>query len=655
MNAPSLLAQGHALHAAGDPAAAIPFYDAALAAAPGTTDALHLRGLAASHLGRDAEARTYLEQLGDLDDAVFQANLGTVLLNLGEAAAALARFRRAGALAPDFAPAAIGAAKALEALGQGEAAAAAFAAILARTPDAIEAIIGAVGLRFAAGDNAGALAAVEAALLRQPEQPALLANQALALVRLRRSDEALLVIERLLALRPDEAEGHWLRAEALRASGRLGEALVAFGRTLARQPEHLQAQIGRAATLLDLNRPVEALAAQTPLLARAPADPALAVNQAIALSRLHRPAEALAFCDRALALEPKNTSALGVRPTLLHDLGRWEEARAAFALAIERLEGQARIQAQANLAYALLEGGDFAAGLALYEARRQLGAPMLGQEFDGPEWTGAEPLAGRRLFIHWEQGLGDVLQFSRYALLAAERAGTVWLSVPRALFGLFRAQGWPVQLLPGQEAPPAFDYRIPLLSLPRAFGTRLESIPAMPGYLRADPARQAGWAARLGPREGPREGPRIGLAWAGSLKHRNDSQRSAPLAALAPLLAHPATWISLQKEIRPADAPLLRTLSGLRQIPEALANFEETAALVAGLDLVITVDTSVAHLAGALGVPCWILLGARADFRWLRGREDSPWYPSVRLFRQPAPGDWPGLAAQVAAALKHLP
>ena len=651
MNAPSLLAQGHALHAAGDPAAAIPFYDAALAAAPGNTDALHLRGLAASQLGRDAEARAYLEQLGDPDNAIFQANLGTVLLKLGEAAAALVRFRRARALMPDFPPAAMGEAKALQALGQREAAAAAFAAILARTPDAVEAMIGEVGLLFEAGDNAGAPAALEAALLRQPDHPALLANNALALVRLQRPDEALPVAERLLALRPDDAEGLWLRAEALRSAGRLGEALVAYGRVLARQPEHLQSLIGRAATLLDLNRPAEALAAQTPLLERAPADPALAVNQAIALSRLHRPAEALAFCDRALALDPTNGTALGVRPTLLHDLGRWEEARAAFDLAIETLDGAPRVQARANLAYATLEGGDFATGLALYEARRQLGDPMLSLAFGGPEWTGAEPLTGRGLFIHWEQGLGDVLQFSRYALLAAERAGTVWLSVPRALFGLFRAQGWPVQLLPGREAPPAFDYRIPLLSLPRAFGTRLESIPVMPGYLRADPARQAAWATRLG----PREGPRIGLAWAGSLKHRNDSQRSAPLATLAPLLAHPATWISLQKDIRPGDAALLRTLSGLRQIPEGLANFEETAALVAGLDLVITVDTAVAHLAGALGVPCWILLGARADFRWLRGREDSPWYPSVRLFRQPAAGDWPGLAAQVAAALKHLP
>jgi tetratricopeptide (TPR) repeat protein len=651
MNAPSLLAQGHALHAAGDPAAAIPFYDAALAAAPGNTDALHLRGLAASQLGRDAEARAYLEQLGDPDNGIFQANLGTVLLNLGEAAGALVRFQRARALAPDFPPAAMGEAKALRALGQREVAAAAFAAILADTPDAIEAIIGAVGLRFEAGDNAGALTVLEAPLLLQPDHPALLANQALALVRLQRSAEALTVADRLLETLPEAAEGLWLRAEALRASGRLGEALVAYGRVLALQPEHLQSLIGRAATLLDLNRPGEALAAQTALLERAPADVTLLANQALALSRLHRPAEALAFCDRTLALEPENGNALGVRPTLLHDLGRWEEARAAFERAIVVLEGKARTQTRANLAYATLEGGDFATGLELYEARRQLGDPMLSRDFGGTEWTGAEKLAGRTLFIHWEQGFGDVLQFSRYALLAAKQAGTVWLSVPRALFGLFRAQGWPVQLLPGQDAPPAFEYRIPLLSLPRAFGTRLETIPAMPGYLRADPARQAAWAARLG----PREGPRIGLAWAGSLKHRNDTQRSAPLAALAPLLAHPATWISLQKDIRPGDAALLRTLSGLRQIPEGLANFEETAALVAGLDLVITVDTAVAHLAGALGVPCWILLGARADFRWLRGREDSPWYPSVRLFRQPAPGDWPGLAAQVAAALKHLP
>jgi len=651
MSAAELLARGHALHVAGDPAAAIPLYQAALSLAPADANALHLCGLAASQLGRHVEARGYLEQLGDPADAMFQANFGAVLLSLGDAAAALLRFERGIALAPEFLPAALGRARALYALGRKSEAGAAFEAILTWAPEANEAVVGWVATLFDAGDDEAALERLEAALLRWPEDPALLANRALALVRLRREAAALDATEQLLAQTPEDPQALWLRAESLRAAGRLGEALVAFGRCLARDADHLRGLIGRAATLLDLNRPTEALEQNSRLLLRNPEDPAILMNQAIALSRLHQPGPALGFCDQVLAVEPGNVIALGVRPTLLHDLGRWAEALAAFDVAIAGAAGKPRLQAQANKAYALLEGGDFAAGLELYEVRRQLGDPMLSVPFGGAEWSGAEPLDGRRLFIHWEQGLGDVIQFSRYALLAAARGAEVWLSVPRALFGLFRQLAPPLHLLAARDAPPAFDYRIPLLSLPRAFGTRLESIPAMPDYLRADPARRAAAAARLG----PRQGRRIGLAWAGSLKHRNDSQRSAPLASLLPLLDEPAEWISLQKEIRPADRPLLARLPGLRQVPERLESFEDTAGLLAELDLLITVDTAVAHLAGALGVPCWIMLGARADFRWLRGREDSPWYPSVRLFRQPAPGDWQGLAVQVAAALKDLP
>jgi len=647
MSAAALLAEGHARHGAGDLTGAAALYDAVLALEPQHADALHLRGLVASQLGRQAEARAFLERLGDPPHPVFQANYAAVLLALGEPAAALARFERALALAPDFPPAMLGRARALHGLGRYEAAATAFAAILARAPEDLPAQIGRIAALLEAGQTATALALLEASLVARPEEATLLAQQSFALLRLERHAAALEVAERLVALHPQQTEGLWLRAEALRGLGRLGEALVGFGRVLALEPDHLRARIARAATLLDLNRPAEAFELQTALLPLCPEDTALLANQAIALSRLHQPAEALEFCDRALAREPDNLVALGVRPTLLHDLGRRQEAAAAFDAVIARSSGRAKAQARANKGYALLEEGDFAAGLEFYEARRELGDPMLARDFGGAEWTGAEPLDGRSLFIHWEQGLGDVLQFSRYALLAAARAETVWFSVPRQLFGLFGQFVPRLQLLAGTVAPPAFDYRIPLVSLPRAFGTRLESIPAMPGYLRADPARRAAAEARLG----PRRGRRIGLAWAGSSTHRNDSQRSVRLASLLPLLALPGDWVSLQREIRLEDRAALGQCPELGQWPELLANFEATAGLIAALDLVITVDTAVAHLAGALGVPCWIMLGARPDFRWLRGRADSPWYPSVRLFRQPRPGDWAGLAAAVAAAL----
>jgi hypothetical protein len=290
--------------------------------------------------------------------------------------------------------------------------------------------------------------------------------------------------------------------------------------------------------------------------------------------------------------------------------------------------------------------GNFEQGWADYERRLELAPPALTQ----PPWDGRTPLAGKRLFLHWEQGLGDTLQFCRYAVLAADRGARVVLSAPDALAGLLQGLDPRVTIIGATATPPAFDLHASLMSLPAAFETTLETIPARAAYLAADAARTADLARRLG----PRERPRIGLVWSGAAGHENDHNRSAPLAALAPLLGADADWFCLQKDVRDGDAAALADLP-VRIEADAIADFPGTAALIAHLDLVISVDTSIAHLAAAMGKPTWILLSSAPDWRWMLERDDSPWYASVRLFRQTSPRDWAGVVGQVQAALaEHI-
>jgi hypothetical protein len=250
--------------------------------------------------------------------------------------------------------------------------------------------------------------------------------------------------------------------------------------------------------------------------------------------------------------------------------------------------------------------------------------------------------------LHAEQGYGDTIQFSRYCTHIASLGGRVILSAPKDLHSLFRTlQG--VEEVVEQAVQREFDVHCPLMSLPLALGTEVESIPAPMRYLKADPAATAQWAGRL---KGGKEVPKIGLVWSGRATHAKDLERSIGFKNLLPILEHPAQWISLQKEVRASDAADLSSTPGVLRIGEELTDFADTAALIENLDLIVTVDTAVAHLAGALGKPVWILLPYVADWRWFQDREDSPWYPTARLFRQSARGEWTSVIGRVARCLQ---
>ena len=299
---------------------------------------------------------------------------------------------------------------------------------------------------------------------------------------------------------------------------------------------------------------------------------------------------------------------------------------------------------------ALLALGRFKEGWQGYESR-WLDPKFCAdtRDYPAPLWLGrpGEAVAGRTVLLHAEQGLGDSIQFLRYAPLVRALGARVVLEVQPALLPLVAGLA-DAAIAAGADLPPC-DWHCPLLSLPLALGTELHSIPAAIPYLSAPAARLAEWAARLG----PRNGPRVGIAFSGSPEHPEDALRSIPAALWLPLLALPGIEFHVvQKDIRAGDAEALRRAPGVRSHGEHLTDFADTAAVLAQMDLIVGVDTSVAHLAGAMGRPVWLLLQHSADFRWLRGRTDSPWYPTARLFRQGADGLWEPVLNEVAAALR---
>jgi hypothetical protein len=390
----------------------------------------------------------------------------------------------------------------------------------------------------------------------------------------------------------------------------------------------------------------EALAAYERAIALAPGYAEAHNHRAIALNDLDRPAEALASSDRALALAPGHADAWYNRGNALRELHRHADAAQSYERAIALAPDHA--SAHWNLADCRLILGDFARGWEQYEWRWRLASRAQSRRaFAQPLWLGAEPLAGRTILLHAELGLGDTLQFCRYATEVAQRGARVLLEAQAAVLPLLQTLEGVERLVRRGEALPGFDFHCPLMSLPLAFRTDLGNVPARVPYLHSDPARVQAWRDRLG--EAAK--PRVGMVWSGSQGLRND-KRSMALAQMLPLARPGLEWVSLQKEVPACDAELLAAHNDIRDVGADLRDFADTAALVELLDLVVTVDTSVAHVAGALGKPLWILLPFNPhDWRWLLEREDSVWYPTARVFRQPAAGDWASVIARVGEEL----
>ncbi|HZR60887.1 MAG TPA: tetratricopeptide repeat protein [Xanthobacteraceae bacterium] len=494
-----------------------------------------------------------------------------------------------------------------------------------------------------------AVASYDRVLALWPDHPEALCNRGAALYELKRFDAALASYDRALAARPHYAEAFCYRGSTLLKLSRSAEALASFDCALAVQPDYADAHTSRGELLMELKRFDEALASYDRALALGQDTVELHYNRGNALRELKRYDEALASFDRALALEPDSAITHSNRGVALFHLRRLDEAAVSLARALS-LQPDLAAAHFAEAHYRLLTG-DLPRGWEKAEWRWQVEPLKSSNKRDmaQPQWSGLQEIAGKTVLLHSADGFGDAIQFCRYAPLVAARGARVILEVLWPQQELMRTLAGVTQVVAQGEPLPDFDLQCPLLSLPRAFGTALATIPAEVPYLHAAASAVESWNARLG----PRCRPRIGIAWSGNPIHHNDHNRSIGLRAFLPLLAGvDAAFVSLQREVRAADAALLRERSDILHFGKELKDYADTAALIANLDLVVSVDTSVAHLAGALAKPVWILLPDMPDWRWLLNRDDNPWYPTARLFRQDETRTWDGVVARAAVALQ---
>jgi tetratricopeptide (TPR) repeat protein len=462
---------------------------------------------------------------------------------------------------------------------------------------------------------------------------------------LNRDAEALVAIDKALALAPDDLPALNGRGIVLLKLDRAAEAVSAFERVLQRDPRMLSAAANRGNALAELGRYDEALAQYDAVLMLAPSRAETHFNRGTTLAKLGRQHDAIAAYDRALALRPDYIKALINRAIALQACNRHQDSLANLRQVLASDKDNA--DAHHNEGLALLTLGDYQRGFEKYEWRWQRSGMPPRRRLGKPLWLGEYPLGRKTILLHAEQGLGDTIHFVRYAPLLARAGAKVVLEVQPELRRLLaRVEGVSAVVARGEPLPD-YDVHCPVGSLPRALRTEPTNIPADIPYLAADADRLAKWRTRLE----ALPSPRIALAWAGSAAHANDRNRSLALSRLAPLLDADASFVSIQRDLRDEDAALLAGMPRLTPIGDELADFDDTAAVAALVDVVISVDTSVVHLAGATGRPTWILLPFCPDWRWMLDREDSPWYPTARLFRQPMLGDWDSVVGQVKDAL----
>ena len=469
-----------------------------------------------------------------------------------------------------------------------------------------------------------------------------------------KTEEALIRHQKAIAIQPDYAEAHFNLGRALKDLDRQEAATEAFRQAIALKPSMAAAHNNLGNLIQQQGLREEAEGCYRRALEINSEDPDAHNNLGSLYLTGNRLDEAASCFERAMKIRPEYSDAWSNLGATRQKQGRIEEALTTFRQAIEIAPSSA--EAHWNLSLLLLLRGEFEEGWKEYEWRTQRRAAAKSEHhLTAPLWAG-DDLAGRTILLHAEQGLGDTLQFVRYAPLVARRGGRVILECQPELQNLMSELSEVAEVRTAGDRLPHFDCQAPLMSLPRIFGTRLETIPADLPYLAAPRAARMRWAERLAKESAGLEGYKVGLVWAGSTGHANDANRSIAPERLGPLLAAEGVgFVSLQVGPRAGELPAAGSGAGLGagvlDLSAELTDFTETAAAVENLDLVITVDTAVAHLAGALGRPTWLLLPFAPDFRWLLEREDSPWYPALRLFRQAEPGDWESVIARLAGEL----
>lgn len=574
---------------------------------------------AATHheAGRLAEAeQAYRMFLADHpDDIIATTRLGDVLVDAGRVVEAAAYYRQAIATAPND-PAAAGAYDGMAAVLQDQ----------GHLPAAAAASVRAVELRrdadaaYALGDtlerldrHSDAVEAFRLAARLRAKFPEAHARLGGALLSLGKLEESVASYEVALTMNPALAEAHCNLANALRRSGETERALLSVKRALELKPE-----LPEAHNVLG-----------------------------VIWRERRRLSDALLEFVRASQLRPDYAEAMNNAGSVLEQLGRFDEATNYFEHAIGIRENEPVFHV--NMAHNLLLRGEYPRGWAEHEWRRRIPTNPASRSFKQPQWQGGD-LSGQTILLHAEESISDTIQFARYVPLVAERGARVIVECQADVAPIIRRIRGTAEVLVQGQALPEFDVHSPLLTLPLVFGTTVETIPQSMPYITADEQQVSSWSAKLPPRDTAGKSLRVGVVWAGNPRHKDDRARSCPPALLDALGAVDGVgFFSLQKDMDSAALPSLQ----LVDVTAGLQDFTDLAALTANLDLIIAVDTPVAHLAGAMGKAVWLMVPFQPHWRWLLRREDSPWYPGFRLFRQSIAGDWPGVVERVKAALSE--
>lgn len=674
----ALLRSAVQLHQAGRLREAEPLYKEVLGQAPGHPDALHLLGVLAHQTGHHIEALELIDRAIAASPSFSDAhnNRGNILRVLGRPDEAMAAYRQSIACAPTHALPWSNLGNALRDLGRLEEAVRAYREAIARRPEFAEAHLNLGIVLQDQGKSAEALAAFEAATQARPDfapahdslgnalreagrltdaiacyrravalDPAFTTgycNLGAALWHAGEFREAADVLQAALALDPTRPEAHNHMGNVCKSLGYLNQALSAYRQALALKPDFAIAHFNLGVLLGELDQPAEALTEYRTALGFAPEFADAHSNLGATLMRLDRPDEAITAYRRALELKPDFEGAWYNLGNALLETLRPREAVAAFEHAIDLQADYAAAHWNRGLAH--LTAGDYADGWEGYEWRwRVSDLKLTERQFGCPRWQG-ELLAGKTILVHAEQGLGDTLMFARYLPMVAARGGRIVLECQAPLTRLLEAMPCVAQVVAQGDPLPETHCHVPLLSLAKLFGTRLGSIPDEMPYLPTWT-----WSNRV-PVLPEGKGLKVGVVWGGAAKPTR--KRSVPLSLLEPLFGlKGVTWYSLQMGEHAAQLMDLPEAKRPHNLGPLIRDFSDTAALVGQLDLVISIDTSVAHLAGGLGANLWVMLMSAPDWRWVSGDAESPWYPEARLFRQPRPGDWGAVVEEVRRAL----
>lgn len=590
----------------------------------------------------------------DPDYASAHNNMGYALLSLGQFDGAVASYRRLLEIKPDFPVAHNNLGNALKGLGQLDNAVASYRRALEFKPDYVEAHYNLGVAVQGLGQLDEAVAIYHQVLAIKPDSAEVHYNLGLALQHLGKFDGAVASYRRALAIKPDFAEAHCNLGSALKDLGQLDDAMASYRRALAINPNLADAHNNLGNILKDLNKFDEAVASYRQVLGIKPDLAETHNNLGIVLQDLGQLDEAVASYRRAFKIKPDYAEAYHNLGVALQDLGQFDSALTHYQQALKIKPDYAI--AHFNLGMLLLYLGQYIEAWPEYEARydpSRKESPVMLPKSTYPQWQG-EPLAGKSIVIWPEQGFGDEIQFSRYIpLLKTKGASRITLVCRPPLKELLGTVRGVDAVVPVSEAAslPLHDYWSFSMSLPLHFATTVETIPAELPYLNILPERLGRWRGLL-----PASGLKVGLVWKGSAQHKNDANRSLPsLATLGALWHIPGVaFVSLQKGQGEEEAATPTTNQPIIPLGSDIGDFADAAAIVSQLDMVICIDTAIAHLAGALNKPCWVLLPAlRTDWRWFLDRTDSPWYPgTMRLFRQKKSGDWETTIGEVAKELR---